>query len=270
MDGPAAMKSAAPNMSLKSLNKAYQTDYSRFLPGAMYNVDQRRQKAKKILAVLADALNGKMAGLRVVDVGCSTGIMTAFMAGHFGMTVGLDIDKEALAYAAARHGSQGLFFVNSDALHLPVADESFDVAVCAHVYEHVPDAEQMMGEIRRVLKPGGLCFFSAGNRLSWMEPHYQLPLLSAIPKPLAHRYVRFMGRGEEYYEKHLTYWGLRRLLSGFHVTDYTAKIIHDPESYAATDVCPPGSRRQSLAKLLCRVAHWLNPTYVFILRKDTP
>jgi hypothetical protein len=45
-------------------------------------------------------------------------------------------------------------------------------------------------------------------------------------------------------------------------------IIDDPIRFAATDVCTPGSRLQRLAALFARKAHWLIPTYVFVLKKD--
>jgi len=35
--------------------------------------------------------------------------------------------------------------------------------VCNHIYEHVPDADQMMGEIYRVLRQEGFCYFFSGE-----------------------------------------------------------------------------------------------------------
>ena len=58
----------------------------------------------------------------------------------------------------------------ADSQHLPFGEASFDVVNCTHIYEHVPDAARLMDEIFRVLRPGGICFFSAGNRLSYMSP----------------------------------------------------------------------------------------------------
>jgi 2-polyprenyl-3-methyl-5-hydroxy-6-metoxy-1,4-benzoquinol methylase len=248
--------------------KGYQLNFSRLLGQAMYDAAQRNSKAQKILAVISDHTQALQGELKVLDVGCSTGIMTSFVAQHFKLTVGMDIDAEAVAFANRRNRLANAFFISSDALNIPAKDESADVVICAHVYEHVPDAKKMMHEINRVLKPGGICFFSAGNRLSLMEPHYRLPFLSILPKPIAHWYLQSLGRGEHYYEKHLTYWGLKRLVSMFEIIDYTTAIIDDPIRFAATDVCTPGSRLQRLAALFARKAHWLIPTYVFVLKKD--
>ncbi|MHC1741660.1 MAG: class I SAM-dependent methyltransferase [Syntrophobacteraceae bacterium] len=249
---------------------AYQRNFSRLIGRAMYDEPKRHHKAKKIVAVISDYAQGCQTEFTVLDVGCSTGIMTHYLADHFRMIAGVDIDEEALRYASKQgHGKAAReWFLASDAMAMPFLDDSFDAAVCAHVYEHVPDASRLMAEIHRVLKPGGICFFSAGNRLSLMEPHHRLPLLSVLPKPLANFYLRKAGKGNVYYENHLTYWGLRKLLSDFEIIDYTSAVLADPERFAATDVCPPRSRRQRIALLVSRIAYWLIPTYIFLLRKS--
>jgi 2-polyprenyl-3-methyl-5-hydroxy-6-metoxy-1,4-benzoquinol methylase len=254
---------------MKSTNHGiYQHHFSRLLGEAMYHKDQRHNKAKKIVAVVSDYAQGRLRELTVLDVGCSTGIMTNYLADHFETTVGVDIDVEALQYATKQKNPNGAWFLTSDAMAMPFQDESFDAVVCAHVYEHVPDARRLTAEIHRVLKPGGICFFSAGNRLSLMEPHHRLPFLSVLPKPMANRYLRWTGKGDVYYENHLTYWGIRKLVSRFEIIDYTLEILSYPVKFAATDVCPPNSRKQRLALLVARVAYWLIPTYVFLLRKQ--
>ena len=45
--------------------------------------------------------------------------------------------------------------VQGDALHLPFADGSFDRVICSEVLEHIPDDEDAMAELARVLRPGG-------------------------------------------------------------------------------------------------------------------
>ena len=124
-----------------------------------------------------------------------------------------------------------------------------------------------MDEIFRVLRPGGICFFSAGNRLSYIEPHYRLPLLSVVPKFVAHRYLRMLGRGSHYYETHLTYWGLRQLVHRFDLEDYTLRVVADPGSILPTIWSVPGSLKQRLVLFTLRVAMWICPTYLWVLRK---
>lgn len=46
--------------------------------------------------------------------------------------------------------------VTSDIVGLPFADDSYDVIICSHVLEHIPDDAAALSELRRVLKPGGV------------------------------------------------------------------------------------------------------------------
>jgi 2-polyprenyl-3-methyl-5-hydroxy-6-metoxy-1,4-benzoquinol methylase len=240
--------------------------YSQRLPGAVFDQDGRKEKAHKILSVLSDYFGDSMHTLNVLDLGCASGIMTHVLAPHFKRIVGTDIDLHALEYARRAEPSPAEFFP-ADAMSLPFKKNAFDVVICAHVYEHVPDSTRLMGEIHRVLKQGGVCFFAAGNRLRLVEPHYKLPFLSVLPSPLANRYLRMSGRGSHYDERHLTYWGLKRLVSGFQVLDYTKKILRDPEKYSATDLCTAGSLKQKSGILFAKLAYGLVPTYIFLLKK---
>jgi 2-polyprenyl-3-methyl-5-hydroxy-6-metoxy-1,4-benzoquinol methylase len=243
--------------------------YSQRLPGAVFDREGRKEKARKILAVLSDYFRGALHTLNVLDLGCAGGIMTHVLAPHFKGIVGTDVDLHALEYARSAESGPAEFFP-ADAMSLPFKKDAFDVVICAHVYEHVPDSVRLMGEIYRVLKQGGVCFFSAGNRVRLVEPHYRLPFLSILPPPLADTYLRLTGKGTHYEERHLTYWGLKRLVSGFQVLDYTRKILHDPEKYAATDLCKAGSLKQKAALLFSRLAYGLVPTYIFLLKKTQP
>jgi len=117
------------------------------------------------------------------------------------------------------------------------------------------------------LKPGGVCYFAAGNRLSFQEPHHHLPFLSIIPRPLAHVYLNMAGKGDFYHEKHLTYWGLKRLVHDFERIDYTEKIITNAQFYQTGYMIRPGTNKAILAKLIVRYAYWLCPGYIWLLQK---
>ena len=93
-------------------------------------------------------------------------------------------------------------FEESDALSFNFKDGGFDIVICNHVYEHVVDDEVLLNEISQVLKKQGICFFTAGNRIRFIEPDYGLPFLSNIPRGLAHRYLNIARRGHYHREKH--------------------------------------------------------------------
>lgn len=249
-------------MSGRDLQFGFSAAYGR----TVLDKDSRRQKAEKVVAVLADHL-GDLGELRALDVGCSLGNSTIWYAKRFRRTAAIDIDLPAVARAGRENSAPRLSYGVMSGQELAFADESFDVVICTHVYEHVPDARALLQEIWRLLKPGGVCFFSAGNRLQLVEPHYRLPALSIVPRWMASWYLRMLGRGRFYYEKHLTYWGLRRLVAGFDLIDYTVRVVTEPARFAATDVVEEGSRAQRFALFALRWAYWTCPTYVWLLRK---
>ena len=248
-------------------NRDYQYNFSEILHKQMYDYEGRERKAKTIVAVLNDFFQSDFHSQSLLDVGCSTGIISNYLADHFGQVVGIDIDDSAINFAKNKFKKDNLTFIKNDSLRKKFSQKSFDVVICAHIYEHVPDAERLMAEIFRVLKPEGVCFFSAGNRMKIMEPHYNLPFLSVIPKPLANFYIRASGKSNLYYENHRSYWGLKKLVQNFECMDYTQRIIEEPEKFHVEYMIEPDSKKAMLAGWMVKYAYWLSPTYIWLLRK---
>jgi len=108
---------------------------------------------------------GDVAGKDVLDFGCGDGALAGLIAMGGGRVTGIDPSEAGLALARqefARRGLKGCFFSSS---HHLVGDH-FDAVVCADVIEHVTDADSLLQEIRRVLKPGGLAVLSTPIRLT--------------------------------------------------------------------------------------------------------
>ena len=248
----------------------YQRDFSEIHPETMFDERGRLQKARKTVAVILDALasigrNPRDATL--LDIGCSTGILTRHYSEFFGRVVGIDIDDGAVEWATQNRSAANVEYRVGDSMDLPFSDPQFDVVTCTHIYEHVPDAQRLLDEIFRVLLPGGICYFAAENRLRWWDGHYDLPLVTVLPKSLGDLYVRVTRRGRSRYEEHSTLWGLRRLARAFEITDYTEQVVRDPEKFEATDMVRAGSLKQRLAMAVLATAYWAFPTYLWILRK---
>ena len=179
----------------------------------------RVRRAARIASVLEDFGGVCLAQSRLLDVGASHGLITLALAPLVGYAVGVDVDREGVA-AAARdpEASAACAFAIASGMQLPFADGSFDVVVCNHVYEHVPDAPQLMSEVARVLRSGGVCYFAGGHRLQVIEPHHRLPFLSWLPRPVAGAWLRVLGRGPRYEETFVLPWRLSGLFAGFSST----------------------------------------------------
>lgn len=100
-------------------------------------------------------------GMRVLDAGCGPGSITAGLADAVvpGEVVGVDANAAAIemaARAAAAANRPGLRFEVADIYRLPFADASFDAVFAHAVLQHVPDAQDALCRLRRLLKPGGL------------------------------------------------------------------------------------------------------------------
>lgn len=196
-----------------------------------HRYDTRQAKSEKILAVLRQQFGADLSALHCLDVGCAIGVITAGAAPSFRFTVGIDLDLPAIQQAAAHYSSPALQFAMASGHAIPFPDNSFDVIICAQVYEHSTDQPALAAEIYRVLRPDGACFFSGPNRLWILEEHYWLPFLSWLPHPLADRYMRLFKRGPVYDAYPRTYWTIRKLWRRFQINDYTAHIIRNPQQY---------------------------------------
>ncbi|MFT4581661.1 MAG: 2-polyprenyl-3-methyl-5-hydroxy-6-metoxy-1,4-benzoquinol methylase [Gammaproteobacteria bacterium] len=249
------------------MKRSAQLDYSDLHGDVYYEKNNRERKAFTIVSILDDFLGEKLKTSRILDVGASTGFIDNVLADHAGYVEGLDIDQKAVQFAKKNFKKDNLEFKESDALRLSYQDECFEIVICNHVYEHVVDDTQLMDEIFRVLTEDGICFFTAGNRLRLMEPHYHLPLLSVIPHAFAHMYLKIVGKGGYYHEKHRTYWGLKALVHRYKHKDYTREIVSNPQRYKAEYMIKQGSMKQAAAKFLCRYLYWACPTYIWILEK---
>ena len=117
-------------------------------------------------------------GEHALDVACGTGLVSLRMAaavGAAGTVVGTDISGQMVEEArriAAERGLAHAGFERADAEALPFAEASFDVAVCGLGLMYVPDAVKALGEMRRLLRPGGrvaAAVWGARRNCGWAE-----------------------------------------------------------------------------------------------------
>lgn len=101
---------------------------------------------------------GLCAGDRVLDAGCGTGrALSALRAavGRSGVAVGVDLTPAMLEAAVrAGRGREG-YLLLADVAALPLRPESLDAVFAAGLIAHLPQPEENLRELARVVRPGG-------------------------------------------------------------------------------------------------------------------
>src|SRR5271157_1353686 len=97
----------------------------------------------------------------VLDLGCGAGFDTLLAARRVGATgtvIGVDMTPEMIAKArtnAEKMGPANVEFFLGEIEDLPLPDASVDLVISNGVFNLCPDKPQVLGEVFRVLKPGG-------------------------------------------------------------------------------------------------------------------
>ena len=107
-----------------------------------------------------------MRGAAALEVGCGGGLLTEEIARMGFITTGIDPAEASLrtARAHAQAGGLAIRYDRGTGEALPYRDGAFDVVFCCDVLEHVRDANTVIAEISRVLRPGGSFIFDTFNR----------------------------------------------------------------------------------------------------------
>lgn len=96
---------------------------------------------------------------RVADIGCGSGEITSRLAHRYPQAeiVGVDILESSASHARRRHVSLAprVTFEQGDAFELRFPESHFDLVVCRHMTQSVPEPEKVLAELGRICKPGG-------------------------------------------------------------------------------------------------------------------
>ena len=143
----------------------------------------------------------RLAGRRVLDVGCGGGILAESMARLGAAVTGLDLAEKPLKVAQLHLMESGLeveYLLASAETHAAERAQGYDVLTCMEMLEHVPDPSSTVAACARLVRPGGQVFFSTINRnpkaylLAVVGAEY---LLKLLPRG-THDYARFVKPSE--------------------------------------------------------------------------
>ena len=108
-------------------------------------------------------------GQRVLDIASGEGYGSDLLAEVAEYVVGVDIAHEVVRHARVRYRRPNLAFAAGDCVAIPLASQSIDVVVSFETLEHHDRHADMMQEVKRVLRPGGLLIISSPDRHEYSE-----------------------------------------------------------------------------------------------------
>ena len=127
---------------------------------SIYSHVSRQKLLDKILSLQEQYLHDHDTCL---DVGCAEGLITRKFAINANLAIGLDISLPKLYRAwkqSCSYDVSNIHFLQADAEHIPIGDETINFVLCIETLEHIPNHIKALTEINRVLKRGGVLVLS--------------------------------------------------------------------------------------------------------------
>ncbi|MGE5658363.1 MAG: methyltransferase domain-containing protein, partial [Actinomycetota bacterium] len=155
-------------------------------------------------------------GKTVLDIASGEGYGSAILSQVASSVVGVDIDSSCISFASKKYRAiTNLEFLVGACDAFPLPNESVDIVTSFETLEHHDQHDEMMQEIKRVLKPGGTLIISAPNRLTYSE---QPKSLSSNPnnpfhvkEPYDYQFISLVNR----YFKSVKIYGQRLAIGSF-------------------------------------------------------
>lgn len=163
---------------------------------------------------------GKGKEFKLLDIGCADGKKFFTLLDKKGFEGATYIGLDSVYWDADskfRPTSSGrMTFVYGDACNLPFPDNSFDLVMLSHVFEHIENSEGVCAEINRVIKKdgkiliivplegGGFFGFLNKNRNLWKHLRFFLAWIGVLPYHIVSPHVHFKS-----YEEYLAYFSDR-------------------------------------------------------------
>jgi SAM-dependent methyltransferase len=163
-----------------ALQNAYRARYRAMRPGWLTSGEQLEALVRSHVTPES----------RVLDLGCGRGGVVELFWREVKLAAGLDPDAPSLS----EHRAPGMPVIRGAGESLPFVAESFDLVVCVWVIEHLRDPLATLGEVRRVLRPGGHFIFLTPNLRNPLMVLHRLG--KAMPRLQRRLVPRLYGRVE--------------------------------------------------------------------------
>jgi ubiquinone/menaquinone biosynthesis C-methylase UbiE len=227
-----------------------------------YQVEQEiqsefHQRRIKCTIELVKKTTTGMSNVRLLDIGCGEGHITAGIKNEFSY---FDVIGTDASITACRHGKEKypeVKFMVADAYHLPCPDECFDIIVLNNIWEHVPDPLRLLSEVRRILRANGKIIISTPSR-------YRLGNIFSL---IRYGRVGFMSK------QHVTEYTVGQVCEqlqygGFNVLENFSPILTS-KSIADLFIKHPIKFMINLFLRMIRSHHSLEGTVFFVANKRT-
>ncbi len=130
----------------------------------------RQELDKRLRLVFGDCLSEeKLSGTLVLDAGCGTGEFSRLASAQGARVVAFDLGCGLVSQAQGK--ASDLWGVVGDLTDAPFSEGVFDYIICSETLEHTATPQRAVGELCRLLKPGGVLVITVPNRLWGWAPH---------------------------------------------------------------------------------------------------
>ncbi len=141
----------------------------RYVPGISGNIELEHMH--RYIYALAYA-----EGKTILDVASGEGYGTALLASRATFVIGVDIAADAIAHAKRNYRLSNLEFRLGSCSKIPLEDGTVDFVVSFETIEHHDEHDEMLREIKRVLRPGGVVLVSSPDKALYTDkPDYHNP-----------------------------------------------------------------------------------------------
>lgn len=136
--------------------------------GERVMTDNRTHTAAEHLHRYAIALQFAQ-GRTVLDIASGEGYGAHLLSSRAAFVHGVDMSSEAAAHAAQKYRRENLRFLQGSATAIPLPDAAVDLVVSFETIEHLREHDEMMAEIRRVLRPNGTLIMSSPDKRNYSD-----------------------------------------------------------------------------------------------------